>query len=66
VISAALSIFSPYYLIALISAPLAIKSVRSVKQGASGMELVDLLAKTGRIQIIYAAALSLAALLVAR
>ena len=51
---------------ALISAPLAIKSVRSVKQGASGMELVDLLAKTGRIQIIYAAALSLAALLVAR
>ena len=66
VISAALSIFSPYYLIALISAPLAIKSVRSVKQDASGMELVDLLAKTGRIQIIYAAALSLAALLVAR
>ena len=66
VISAALSIFSPYYLMALISAPLAIKSVRSVKQGASGMELVDLLAKTGRIQIIYAAALSLAALLVAR
>jgi len=66
VISAALSIFSPYYLLALISAPLAIKSVRSVKQGASGIELVDLLAKTGRIQIIYAAALSLAALLVAR
>ena len=66
VISAALSIFSPYYLIALISAPLAIKSVRSVKQGASGIELVDLLAKTGRIQIIYAAALSLAALLIAR
>ena len=65
-ISGALSIFSPYYLIALISAPLATKSVRSVKQGASGMELVELLAKTGRIQIIYAAALSLAALLVAR
>jgi 1,4-dihydroxy-2-naphthoate octaprenyltransferase len=66
VISAALSITSPYYLLALVSAPLAIKSVRAVKQGASGMELVDLLAKTGRIQIIYAAALSLAALLVAR
>ena len=66
VISAALSIFSPYYLMALISTPLATKSVRSVKQGASGMELVELLAKTGRIQIIYAAALSLAALLVAR
>jgi hypothetical protein len=30
------------------------------------MELVELLAKTGRIQIIYALALSLAALLVAR
>ena len=66
VISAALSITSPYYLLALVSAPLAIKSVRAVKQGTSGMELVDLLAKTGRIQIIYAAALSLAALLVAR
>jgi 1,4-dihydroxy-2-naphthoate octaprenyltransferase len=66
VISAALSIFSPYYLLALISAPLATKSVRAVKTGASGMELVDLLAKTGRIQIIYALALSLAALLVAR
>ncbi len=66
VISAALSIFSPYYLLALISAPLSIKSVRAVKTGASGMELVDLLAKTGRIQIIYALALSLAALLVAR
>jgi 1,4-dihydroxy-2-naphthoate octaprenyltransferase len=66
VISAALSILSPYYLLALISAPLAIKSVRAVKAGASGMELVELLAKTGRIQIVYALALSLAALLVAR
>ncbi|MBM3655940.1 MAG: 1,4-dihydroxy-2-naphthoate polyprenyltransferase [Actinobacteria bacterium] len=66
VISAVLSLFSPYYLLALLSAPLAVNSVRAVKAGASGVELIDLLVKTGRIQIIYAAALSLAALLVAR
>lgn len=66
VISVALSFFSFFYLLALISLPLVSKSVRSVSAGASGPALIDLLVKTGRIQIIYAVALSFAAWLVAR
>ena len=66
VMAVVLTFFSYFYLLALISLPLISKSVRAISAGASGTDLVDLLAKTGRIQIIYAAALSLAALLVAR
>ena len=66
VISVALPFFSFFYLLALISLPLVSKSVRSVSAGASGPALIDLLVKTGRIQIIYAVALSFAAWLVAR
>jgi 1,4-dihydroxy-2-naphthoate polyprenyltransferase len=64
--SVALTFFSFFYLLALLSLPLVSKSVRAVNSGASGIALIDLLAKTGRIQIIYALALSFAALLVAR
>ena len=64
--SVALTFFSFFYLLALLSLPLVSKSVRAVNYGASGTALIDLLAKTGRIQIIYALALSFAALLVAR
>ena len=64
--SVALTFFSFFYLLALLSLPLVSKSVRAVSSGASGTALIDLLAKTGRIQIIYALALSFAALLVAR
>ena len=66
VMSVALSFFSFFYLLALVSLPLISKSVRAVSAGASGPALIDLLVKTGRIQIIYAVALSLAAWLVAR
>lgn len=66
VMSVALTFFSFYYLLALISLPLVSKSVRAVSNGASGTALIDLLAKTGRIQIIYAASISIAAWLVAR
>lgn len=66
VMSVALSFFSFFYLLALISLPLVSKSVRAVSAGASGPALIDLLVKTGRIQIIYAVALSFAAWLVAR
>lgn len=66
VISVALSFFSYYYLLALISLPLVSKSVRAVSGGASKGALIQLLALTARIQIIYGAALSLAAWLVAR
>lgn len=64
--SVALTFFSFFYLLALLSLPLVSKSVRAVNSGASRTALIDLLAKTGRIQIIYALALSFAALLVAR
>lgn len=66
IIAVALSFFSFYYLIGLIALPLISKSVRAVSSGASGPALIQLLANTGRIQIIYAVALSLAAWLVAR
>ena len=66
VISVALALFSFYYLFALVSLPLVSKSVRAVSAGAHGGELISLLAKTGRIQIIYSIALSFAAWLVAR
>ena len=66
VMSVALSFFSFFYLFALISLPLISKSVRAVNAGASGNSLIGLLAMTGRIQIIYAVALSFAAWLVAR
>jgi 1,4-dihydroxy-2-naphthoate octaprenyltransferase len=66
VMSVALSFFSFFYLLALISLPLISKSVRDVNTGASGSSLIGLLAMTGRIQIIYAVALSFAAWLVAR
>ena len=66
VISVALALFSFYYLFALLSLPLVSKSVRAVSAGARGGELISLLAKTGRIQIIYSVALSFAAWLVAR
>ena len=66
VMSVALSFFSFFYLFALISLPLISKSVRAVNAGASGSSLIGLLAITGRIQIIYAVALSFAAWLVAR
>jgi len=64
--SVALTFFSFFYLLALLSLPLVSKSVRAVNSGASRTALIDLLAKTGRIQIIYALTLSFAALLVAR
>jgi 1,4-dihydroxy-2-naphthoate octaprenyltransferase len=66
IISVVLSFFSFYYLLGLIALPLIAKSVRAVSNGASGPALIQLLANTGRIQIIYAVALSLAAWLVAR
>ena len=66
VMSVALTFFSFYYLLALIALPLVSKSVRAVASSADGTALIDLLAKTGRIQIIYALALSFAAWLVAR
>ncbi len=66
VISVALSFFSFFYLLGLVALPLVSKSVRAVSNGATGPALIQLLANTGRIQIIYGLALSLAAWLIAR
>ena len=65
-LSTLLSFFSPFYLLALLSLPLVARSVRQVASGAQGVELISLLGQTGRIQMVYAALLSLAAVLANR
>ena len=62
-ISALLSFDSFFYLLALIALPLVSQSVRRVANGATGRDLITLLGQTGRIQMLYAALLSLAAIL---
>lgn len=57
---------SPYFLLATAAAPLIKSSIKAVSSGASGSALIELLAKTGRIQMIYGLALSLASLIAAR
>ncbi len=57
---------SPYFLLAATAAPLIRSSIKAVSSGASGGALIELLAKTGRIQMIYGLALSLATLIAAR
>jgi len=57
---------SPYFLLAAAAAPLIRSSIKAVSSGASGGALIELLAKTGRIQMIYSLALSLASLIAAR
>lgn len=57
---------SPYFLLAATAAPLIRTSIKAVSSGASGSALIELLAKTGRIQMIYGLALSLASLIAAR
>jgi 1,4-dihydroxy-2-naphthoate octaprenyltransferase len=57
---------SPYFLLAAAAAPLIRTSIKAVSSGASGSALIELLAKTGRIQMIYGLALSLASLIAAR
>ena len=57
---------SPYFLLAAAVAPLIRTSIKAVSSGASGGALIELLAKTGRIQMIYGLALSLASLIAAR
>ena len=65
-IAAALTFFSLYFLIVIASLPLAARLVRRVKDGATGKDLISLLAQTGRLQVIYALLISFAALLSAR
>ncbi|MDP9433606.1 MAG: 1,4-dihydroxy-2-naphthoate polyprenyltransferase [Actinomycetota bacterium] len=48
-----LAIARPGALIALLAAPLAAGPVRGVRRGASGLELLPVLAATGRLQLAY-------------
>ena len=51
-IAAALTFFSLYFLIVIASLPLAARLARRVKDGATGRDLIPLLAQTGRLQEI--------------
>jgi len=55
-----------YNLIVILAIPQVIFVVKRVRAGALGSDLIELLERTGRIQIIYALAISFAALLSAR
>ena len=55
-----------YNLIVILAIPQIILVVKKVRAGAVGSDLIELLVRTGRIQIIYALAISFAALLSAR
>ena len=59
---AALATFKPMTVLTLLVAPFTFKIVRQVMHGASGLALIPLLGKTGKLQLIFAAvfALSLA------
>ena len=66
IISLALTFDSRYFLISLIALPQIIRIRTALRAGATGAALIELLGKTGRIQMIYAVSLSLAALLAQR
>ena len=55
-----------FFLLAIIALPQILGVAKAIRSGASGSALIALLERTGRIQIIYALAISLASLLYAR
>ncbi len=59
---AAIATFRPMTILTLLVAPFTFKIARQVMHGASGLDLIPLLGKTGKLQLIFAAvfALSLA------
>lgn len=66
VISIALVSTSFFFLFTFLALPQVLKVASSIRSGASGSALIELLERTGKIQIIYALAISLASLLYAR
>jgi 1,4-dihydroxy-2-naphthoate octaprenyltransferase len=50
---------SPWALLAVLSAPLAAGPLRRVRGGVTGLELVPVLAGTGKLQLVYSVLLSL-------
>ena len=55
-----------FHLIVILAIPQILFVLKKLRGGASGSELIELLERTGRIQIIYALAISFAALMSAR
>jgi 1,4-dihydroxy-2-naphthoate octaprenyltransferase len=55
-----------YFLLAFLALPQILKVAASIRTGASGSALIELLERTGKIHIIYSLAISLASLLYAR
>ena len=55
-----------YFLLAFLTLPQIFKVAASIRTGVSGSALIELLERTGKIQIIYSLAISLASLLYAR
>ncbi|NDE13043.1 MAG: 1,4-dihydroxy-2-naphthoate octaprenyltransferase, partial [Actinobacteria bacterium] len=55
-----------FHLIAILAIPQILFVLKKIRSGASGSALIELLERTGRIQIIYALAISFAALMNAR
>jgi 1,4-dihydroxy-2-naphthoate octaprenyltransferase len=51
---AALSIGSPWILLTLLTAPIALALVRGVLGDAQGRDLIPYLAKTGKLQLLFA------------
>ena len=58
-----IALFAPYALLTLILIPLSAGISRQVLQGAAGGDLIPLLGKTGRLQMLFALSLTLAFIL---
>jgi len=57
---AALATFIPWALLTILALPLTISISRSVLNGATGRDLIPLLGKTGKLQLVFALLFSLA------
>ncbi len=57
--AALLALRTPWSLLALLAIPLAVPPVQRLRAGATGRELVPVLAATGRLQLVYAVLLTL-------
>jgi 1,4-dihydroxy-2-naphthoate octaprenyltransferase len=56
--SVGLAAVTPWALLALVAVPLAVRPLRRVLSGATGRDLIAVLGETGRLQLVFAAALS--------
>lgn len=59
VLAAALGVYRPFSLLALLALPLALPPVRAVRSGAAGPALITALGQTGRVQIAFGLAFTI-------